>query len=110
MQGSVGWICPKCSAIISPYDQTCAKCAPKPTIGLGTLYVGGGYGTYSGWSGTITFGGTSTAGTPKPDPRDKELKEVRSQLSVLRDWRDKVIELRDELDELIEEVSDDEDD
>ena len=99
MIGSVGWTCPNCSAIISPYQTTCAACVPtiKPYITFGNT-------TYNGLSsGTITFGGSFSSGTffaaPKPDPKDAKLKEWR-------DWRDKVVELRDELDELIEEVED----
>ena len=108
MQGTVGWICPMCGAVSSPYYQTCAKCAPKPTIGLGTLYVGGGYGTYSGWSGTITFGGTK----PAPAKTDAQKLEEALARAVKAErkaekysaWADKLIEFYEQLNDLTQEL------
>jgi len=100
--GSVGWLCPKCGRISSPYQAVCSICVP--TIGAGT---------YTGWSGTITPGGTSYSGLshgtfyaapPKTDAQ--KLEEARQESNR---WREKYESLVEQLQELIETDDDDDD-
>lgn len=100
-QGTVGWLCPKCSTVVSPYQATCTACCVSVMRGYAGTFSLGNI-TYSGM-GTISLGGSlgTMYAAPKPDPKDVQLREWR-------EWRDRVVEIRDELNELIEEVEDDE--
>ena len=87
MIGSVGWLCPKCGAVCSPYEQTCKACADKAISG---------FGTKTGWSGTITLGpisniryegvnimsGTVYAAPPKTDAQ--KLEEAQKALQAAK--------------------------
>ena len=96
MMGSVGWTCPKCGVIISPYQETCKACAPTIKTYAGTWQLGGV--TYSGL-------GTLTAAPPKSDAQ--KLAEAKADAA---DWRDKFERLLEAVQEVIEEHQDEEDD
>lgn len=106
-QGTVGWLCPKCSAVISPYEAACTKCAPVVNKYSGTIALGGL--TYSGL-GTISFGswdfglgsGTVYAAPPKSDAQ--KLEEAKADAA---DWRDKFERVIEAMQEVIEEHQDD---
>ncbi len=106
MQGSVGWLCPKCGSVISPYDQTCAKCAPVRYV-PGTI-------TLAGLSGTYTFGGSFSGGTIFAAPAKTDAQKL-AEAKADRDkykrkaekysaWADKLIEFYEQLNELTEEL------
>lgn len=111
-QGSVGWLCPKCSAIISPYQATCSTCAPSAGLGFGTK--SGPMYTFT--SGTFSFRGISAGGTvvmapPKTDAQ--KLEEAQSarvkaerRAEKYSTWADKVITFYERLDELTQELDD----
>ena len=105
MQGTQGWICPKCNTVYAPSEAKCLKCSPAAF----------GYGTYTGWSGTITLGGDWKIGTgvmgtvyaalPKSDAQ--RLAEAKADAA---DWRDKFERLLEAVQEVIEEHQDEDDD
>lgn len=104
-QGTVGWLCSKCSTVISPYETACAKCAPVSGIryGPGTVSIGG-------LSGTYTFGGMLSSGTiyaahPKTDAQ--KLDEAKRKATK---WQGRYESLFEQLQELVEQFTDDEDD
>lgn len=83
--GSVGWICPKCGVIISPYETSCAKCAAKPTITM--------------VSGTVFF-------TPQLEEAQRALDKSNRKLNRYNEWADKIVDFYGRLTELTEELDD----
>ena len=98
--GSVGWICPKCSVIISPYTAKCPNCTPILTIGAGT---------YSGWSGTITIGGMTSSGTIYAAPPKSDAVKLAEAQADAANWRSKFNRLLYAVQEVIGEYEDEDD-
>lgn len=99
-QGTVGWLCPKCGRISSPYQTSCGCCAP--ISGLGTI---------TGWSGTLTFGNyLGTSGTIYATPPKSDAQKLAEAKADAADWRDKFERLIEAVQEVIEEHQDDDDD
>ena len=107
MIGTVGWTCPNCKAIISPYQETCKACVPPMKTYSGTWALGGV--TYSGL-GTITFGSISTSGTVFTVPAKTDAQKLAEAKADADDWRDKFERLIGAMQEVIEEHQDDDDD
>lgn len=107
-QGTVGWLCPKCSAVISPYEAACTKCAPVS-----------GFSTVVGWSGTLSLGCISlgyspsyraTSGTFYATPPKTDAQKLAEAKADAADWRDKFERVIEAMQEVIEEHQDDDDD
>ena len=106
MQGSVGWTCPKCGIIISPYQETCKTCVPPMKTYSGTLSLGGM--TYSGL-GTITLGGSfggMSSGTFYAAPPKSDAQKLAEAKADAADWRDKFERVIEAMQEVIEEHQD----
>ncbi len=110
MFGSVGWTCPNCKAIISPYETTCKACVPVKSY-TGAWQLGGV--TYSGL-GTITLGGYNpqffASGTVYAAPPKSDAQKLTEAKADADDWRDKFERLLEAVQEVIEEHQDDDDD
>lgn len=107
MLGTVGWLCPKCGAVISPSEKMCWRCTPVVTVH--------GVGTYTGWSGTIMPGsfssGTIFAAPLKTDAQKLEeaqnaLAKAERKVKSYRDWADKIEDFYFQLNKLTETLDD----
>ncbi len=106
MLGSIGWTCPKCGIIISPYQETCKTCVPIKSYS-GTVSMGGL--TYRGM-GTITFGGFSSSGTFFAAPPKSDAQRLAEAKADADDWREKFERLIEAMNEVIEKHQDDDED
>lgn len=93
--GTVGWLCPKCNTPVSPSETTCPKCAPQPSIAIGTIV---GYGTVY-------------AAPPKTDAQ--KLAEAKADAAKYKrkaerysEWADKLITFYGQLNDLTQELDD----
>ncbi len=110
MQGTQGWVCPKCSTVYAPWESKCSKCSPA-YMGLGsisgwpgTITLGGP--SYKFTSGTITFGSSGTVYAAPPKSDAQKLAEAKADAD---DWRDKFERLLEAVREVIEEHQDEDD-
>jgi len=103
MQGTVGWLCPKCGSVVSPYETACAKCAPATSPYLGS-------GSYTFNLGNVTFGTVYAApektAAQKLDEAQKARAEAERKAEKYSEWADKIITFYEQLNDLTEELDD----